>query len=188
MKNKWIAWIIVAGAATTALIIYLKKKSKVTISGLGGAAPVLSSETQSQAINPTKEAPIHGPELLQQPLTLHGSNDENVTFQNLATILENDSIWKTKKFPEDFYIAVNEEYQNILAGKPRTPDYHYGKPGAFMSMADAWQSAMGYGDTTHAQLWQVYDEFRKTYSTAKVLSFEGWNQQKHWKSLGNSAW
>lgn len=90
----------------------------------------------------------------------------------LDAALKSDPIWQNKSFPTDFYPTVATEYQAQVNGNPRTIDYEYGKPGAFMSIADAWQMAMGYSDDTHAKLWQIYSQWVSASQAAALNKVE----------------
>ncbi len=94
---------------------------------------------------------------------------ENDTFKEMSAVIEADPIWQQKVFPGDFYEAVVADYANIQAGNPRTPDYNYGKPGAFMSVADAWKNAMGFSNETHSKLWTLYNKYKSDIAKEQIV-------------------
>lgn len=89
------------------------------------------------------------------------------TYNQLLQILQADPIFKEKVFPADFATAVQQENNDFLSGKPGTYNNadvykNCGLPGAFMGVADAWQNAIGFNETTHSALWQIFSQW-KTY-------------------------
>lgn len=87
------------------------------------------------------------------------------TYQQLLTALQADPVFAEKTFPADFEQAVADQYSDYQAGIPgRYNDAAIYKnadiPGAFMAVADAWQSAIGYGADTHNQLWTIFSQWK----------------------------
>ena len=94
--------------------------------------------------------------------TTGGSSDLGQNyFLQMSSILESDPVWTQKTFPANFYEYVTNDYTQQQAGKPRTPEYAYGLPGSFMSVLDAWASAMGISEETHTHLWNLYSAYRQ---------------------------
>lgn len=100
------------------------------------------------------------------PAGINPSTPEGKAFEDLSKTIEADPVFTEAGFPADFYEAVKTEYAQQQAGTPRTPDYAFGLPGAFMSVADAWQSAMKFSEATHAQLWAIYSKYRQDIAKA----------------------
>lgn len=95
---------------------------------------------------------------------------QQATYNQLLAILQADPVFKEKSFPANFYNAVQDELNDFLSGKPgRYNDAEVyknaGLPGAFMGVADAWQSAMGFNETTHSALWQIFTQWKSTVAT-----------------------
>lgn len=104
---------------------------------------------------------------------------EKDTLTVLLSTLQADPFFTlpVQPFPGDFMDAVLKDYQNQLDGYPRTPDYAYGLPGSFMSVADAWWpyprpfNPLFPGTITtdtHSKLWSMYDAFRTKYALSKI--------------------
>lgn len=93
---------------------------------------------------------------------------EDSSFAEMSKVLEADPVWQNHVFPADFYPAVKTDLDNIKAGNPRAANYNYGKPGAFMSVVDAWKDAMGIAPATHEQLWKLYSAYISEYTKSQI--------------------
>jgi hypothetical protein len=165
--KKAIAVIIILGIGGLGYWYYRRQKTAAQgnqqLSAGQPASATTNTQTQaSQAIMPAPEKTL-----------------EQKIFDRLSQIIEADPVFKTKSFPANFYEAVQDEYNDFKSGVPGryNDDANYktfGLPGAFMGVADAWQSAMGFNEDTHRQLWDVYGQYRNELAKSK-MSFTGFN-------------
>ena len=158
MNTKTFGIIAIIGIAAVGGWYYFKKK-KSTAAALNSSDTAKTTTAQSSIVADSAKAV------------------EDKAFNDLSATIEADPVFKSKPFPADFYEAVKKDYANIQAGHPRTADYNYGKPGAFMSIADAWKDAMGYSNATHDQLWKIYADYRNA-SAKSSIGFDGRRSQK----------
>ena len=91
---------------------------------------------------------------------------EKSMYDSLRQTIEADPVFTSKSFPVDFYPAVQQQYLYEI-GEPGGYCYNAspvyvgsGVPGAFMAVADAWQTAMGFNETTHTALWNLFSQWK----------------------------
>jgi hypothetical protein len=134
------------------------------IAAIGGGIWYYLHTKKEKDVNP---APAPAPDPVVEEKAIE-ENLESKTFDEMSKVLEADPVWSNHVFPADFYPAVKTDYDNIKAGNPRAPNYNYGKPGAFMSVVDAWKDAMGIAPATHEQLWKVYSAYISEDTKSKM--------------------
>jgi hypothetical protein len=145
--------------------LYQKNKQKKQDALAAGAAAATTAAGSAAAISDPGDGP-------SSPVTL---DKEHQTFQDLSRILESDPVFASKAFPSDFYDAVKADYDLRKAGQParyNNGDAYKtgGLPAAFMGVSDAWQSKMGFSESTHTKLWQIFSAYKAQYDKSMMLT------------------
>lgn len=148
--------ILVGGFAVLVLAgvyIYRRKKAAATTPN------TTTGDTQNTDSNSTSDTSTRIAN--QNTGIVPGSSSETDTFNKLMTIIKGDSNVKMGGFAD----AVQAQLSDYKAGKPGRYNASgmyspYGSVGAFMAVADAWQSGMGFSEATHSQLWEVFNSYK----------------------------